>query len=236
MRVSSIFFFLFVVTAASAQLAVQGPQSVYEGQNVGAIDLIGNPHRDLEPFRALIAQKVGQPYSQEKVEASIAALERTGQFPKVQVNVVPDPSGLRLNFLLEPAYYLGIIEFPGVAGVFSYTRLLQVVNLPDEDPYDKGRVVLGQEALQKFLQHNGYFRATIQTETQIDDDHQLVNLSFSVKLGKQARVATVTLQGPDASEDALCCTPSDPCERAFPEDSSSQGSLTRPNASPRPRR
>ena len=200
MRLSGIFFLL--ATVAWAQLTVQGPQSVYEGQTVGAIDLIGNPHRDLEPFRSLVTQRAGEPYSQAKVEASIAALEHTGQFPKVQVNVVPDPSGLRLNFLLEPAYYLGIIDFAEAAKVFSYTRLLQVVNLPDEDPYDKARVALAQQNLQKFLQHNGYFQARIQTDTQIDDDHQLVNLTFFTKLGKLARVAQVSLQGPDASEDA----------------------------------
>src|SRR3984957_1076787 len=201
MRLSGVFFFLFV-TAAWAQLAVQGPKSVYEGQTTGAIDLIGNPHRDLEPFRSLIVQKAGEPYSQAGVEASIAVLEHTGQFPKVQVNVVPDPSGLRLNFLLEPAYYLGIINFPGAAKVFSYTRLLQVVNLPDEDPYDQARVVLAQQALERFLQHNGYFQAMIQTDSKIDDDHQLVNLTFSVKLGKLARVANISFQGPDAREDA----------------------------------
>jgi outer membrane protein assembly factor BamA len=202
MRLSGVLFFFLYATLSWAQLAVQGPQSVYEGQNVGAIDLIGNPHRDLEPLRPLVAQKAGEPYSQDKVQASIVALEHAGQFPKVQVNVVPDPSGLRLNFLLEPAYYLGIINFPGATKVFSYTRLLQVVNLPDEDPYDKARVALAQEALQKFLQHSGYFQATVQTDSQIDDAHQLVSLTFSVKLGKLARVASVNLQGPDATEDA----------------------------------
>jgi outer membrane protein assembly factor BamA len=201
MRLSGIFFFL-LTTAAWAQLAVQGPQPVYNGQNVAAIDLIGNPHRDMEPFRSLMVQKVAEPYSQDKVEASIAALEHTGQFHKVQVNVVPDPSGLRLNFLLEPAYYLGVIDFPGAAKLFSYTRLLQVVNLPDEDPYDRARVTLAQQALQKFLAHNGYFQAKIQTTTNIDDAHQLVNLTFAVSAGKLARVANVIFEGPDASEDA----------------------------------
>jgi len=201
MRLSVIFFFL-LTTAAWAQLTVQGPQPVYNGQNVAAIDLIGNPHRDMEPFRSPIVQKVGEPYSQDKVEASIAALERTGQFPKVEVNVVPDASGLRLNFLLEPAYCLGVIDFPGASKFFPYARLLQVVNLPDEDPYDKARVILGQQALQKFLEDNGYFQATIKTNTNIDDAHQLVNLTFSVTPGKLARVANVTFEGPDSTEDA----------------------------------
>jgi outer membrane protein insertion porin family len=194
-------FFLFAA-AAGAQVAVQSPQSAYEGQNVAAIDLIANPHRDVEPLRPLVAQKAGQPYSQTDVEASITALEGTGQFPKVQVNVVPDLSGLRLNFLLEPAYFLGMVNFPGALKVFSYTRLLQVVNLPDEDPYDRARVAVAEEALQEFLQSNGYFQSSIQTDSQIDDAHQLVNVSFSVNLGKRARVGDVSFQGPDATENA----------------------------------
>ncbi len=197
---SSVLFLLLFVAPTWAQLATQGPQSVYEGQTVVAVDLIANPHRDVEPLRPLLEQKEGQPYSQANVEASITALEQKGGFPKVTVNVLPEPSGLRLNFLLEPAYYLGIVDFPGVVKDFSYTRLLQVVNLPDEDPYDRARIPVAETALQNFLQKNGYFQAKIQTKSEIDDAHQLVNVSFSVELGKQARIGTIDLQGPDSSE------------------------------------
>ncbi len=191
---------LLFAVGAWAQLAVQPPQPVYEGQAVGAIDLIANPHRDVGALWPLVEQKAGALYSQSKVEASIAALERTGQFPKVEVNVVPDPAGLRLNFLLEPAYYLGMVTFPGAIKVFSYTRLLQVSEVHEEDPYDVTRVAASEKALQNFLRRNGYFQAAIHTDSQIDDAHQLVSLTFSVNLGKQAKVADVTLQGADTNE------------------------------------
>jgi outer membrane protein insertion porin family len=191
---------LLFPVATWAQLAVQTPRPVYEGQTVGAIDLIGNPHRDVDALRPLVEQKAGEPYSQPKVEASIVALERTGKFPKVEVNVVPDSAGLRLNFLLEPAYYLGMVNFPGATKTFSYTRLLQVADLPDEDSYDPTRVAASEKALQKFLRRNGYFKAAIHADREIDDAHQLVNLTFSVTLGKQAKIAGVTLQGTDTSE------------------------------------
>ena len=129
-----------------------------------------------------------------------AALERTGQFPKVEVDVVPDPAGLRLNFLLEPAYHLGMVNFPGAIKLFSYTRLLQVTDLHEEDPYDPSRVAVSEKALQDFLRRNGYFLATIHTDSEIDDAHQLVNVTFTVNLGKQAKIAKVILQGPDAGE------------------------------------
>jgi outer membrane protein insertion porin family len=193
------FSFLFFVAASWAQLTVQPPQKIYNGQNISAVDLIGNPHRDMEPLRVLVKQKAGQPYSQGKVQESIEALKATGNFPKVEVNVVPDLTGLRLNFLLEPAYYLGMVTFPGASN-FPYTRLLQVVNLPDEDPFDKARIQPADKALQGFLHHAGYFEASVQSDYEIDDPHQLVNVRFSVALGKQARIGDVRFEGIDDGE------------------------------------
>ncbi len=191
---------LFLAAFMRGQVQVQGPSPVYEGQQVSSVALIGNPHRDLEPLRAVAVQKAGEPYSQAKVQASIQALQKAGHFPQVTVNVVPDLAGVRVIFLLEPAYFIGIVGFPGAAQAFSYTRLLQVANLSDEDAYDPARVSVGQQALQDFLQRNGYFQSTIQSGVHIDDAHQLVNVTFSVKLGPRARIASVEIQGPDSSE------------------------------------
>lgn len=188
--------------AGWAQVQVQGPSPVYEGQKVTAIDLIGNPHRNLEPFRAFVLQKANQPFSQAKVEASIDALQQAGHFPKVVANVVPDISGLRIDFLLEPAYYIGVLQFPGAAQKFAYIRLLQVANLPDEDPYDPSRVAVAVEELQAFFKRNGYFEPATQSEIQIDDAHQLVNIIFRVHLGVRARIGTVAIEGTNPQETA----------------------------------
>jgi outer membrane protein insertion porin family len=189
-----VVLFFFFATLSRSQLADQA-SPIYEGQNVGSIALIGNPHRNLEPLRGVALQKAGEPYSQAKVDASIRALQEAGGFPKVTATVVPELSGVRVSFLLEPAYYLGILDFPGAVKAFPYTRLLQVANLADEDPYDPARVELAQQALQEFLKRNGYFQATIQTGTQIDDPHQVVNEAFTVRLGKRATIAEVTISG-----------------------------------------
>ena len=183
-------------------MAVQHAQPVYEGQNVAAVDLIANPHRDIGPLRVLIVQEAGQPYSQSKVEASIRALRATGKFPKVTAEVVPDPSGLRLNLLLEPSYYLGMISFPGATKLFPYIRLLQVANMADEDPYDPARVEVARKSLLEFFQHNGYFQASIRSTPAIDDAHQIVNVAFTVTPGKQAKVGDIAFRGTDAAESA----------------------------------
>jgi len=187
---------------AFAQLALQAPSNLYEGQNVSAVSLIASPHRDLQPLIPLVQQKSGEPYSQQKIDAARQALQDTGQFQKVQVSIVPEVSGLRVNFLLEPAYYLGVVSFPGSEKLFSYTRLMQVANLSDEDPYDPSRIPVAETALTDFLHSNGYFQSSVQAEPMIDDDHQLVSVKFEMKPGKQARISSVQIDGTNAPESA----------------------------------
>ena len=200
MRLSALSFLVFNAATMVAQGFATAPQAFFNGQTVTAIDLIANPHRDVEPLRAAVAQKAGEPYSQDKVQASISALREKGLFENVTADVVPDISGLRLNFILEPAYYLGVIDFRGVLKSFSYTRLLQTVNLADEDPFDEARIPIAKAALLRFLQHNGYFQAQVDVAPQIDDANQLVNITFSVTMGKQARIGSISVQGPANSE------------------------------------
>ena len=204
MRPYAIIVFSVLLGSAGmfAQLAPKAPQAAYEGQNVSDIALIANPHRDLTSLYPLVSQQAGTPYSQEKVKESSEALQKAGHFQQVRVSVDPQISGLRVSFLLEPAYYLGVVDFPGAAQRFSYTRLLQVADLPDEDPYDPARIPIAENALRDFLHRNGYFQSTVHGERNIDDEHQLVNISFAVVLGKQARIASVRIDGPNQSEDA----------------------------------
>ena len=192
--------FLFWSALAFAQLAPQEPQPAYNGQNVSTVSLIANPHRDLKPLLPLVAQKPGTPYNQSTIQATAQALKQAGGFPKVEVSVEPEVAGLRVNFLLEPAFYMGIVEFPGAVKYFAYTRLLQVANLPDEDPYDPSRIPVAEAALTDFLHQNGYFQAKIHTETKIDDARKIVNVTFAVDMGKQARISSVRVEGPDNPE------------------------------------
>lgn len=191
----------FVACLCWAQLAPKAPQAAYEGQNVSSVSLIANPHRDLDPLRSVVTQKAGEPYSQKKIDESVSALQQKGDFEKVRVEVVPEIRGLRVNFILEPAWYLGVLQFSGATKSFSYTRLLQVVNLEDEDPYDPSRINAAANDLREFLRKNGYFLSTVQTETHIDDDHQLVNVDFVVQMGKQAKIASVQVEGPAGPEE-----------------------------------
>ncbi|HEX3103705.1 MAG TPA: POTRA domain-containing protein [Terriglobales bacterium] len=185
---------------ASAQTKASNPPPSYEGQRVGSIDLTANPHLDTAPYRELIVQKSGEPYSNSKIQQSMDALNRTGAFSKVQLKVQPDPTGLKLTFVLEPAYYIGMLKFPGGTKHFSYTRLLQVVNLPDQTEFQQSQIATAEEALTKFFQDHGFFLMKVHTDVQLDDANRLTHITFHIEPGKHAHIGKVEIRGATSQE------------------------------------
>src|SRR5215469_142793 len=175
------------LAAAQAQNTSADP-SIYEGQTLSAVDLIANPRRNVDELHSLLAQKSGEPFSEANVEASINALEERGGFHNVTAETVSDSSGLRLNFILERPYYIGLVEFPGLEKRFPYPQLLRVVDIPEQDPYSKTRLPVAETALMTFLHEQGYLNAQVNAGSEIDDENQVVNLVFQVSLGDRARI------------------------------------------------
>lgn len=185
---------VFVVSAALAQ------NISYEGETVSTTEVVTDPRVDTGPLQHLIQQGAGQPYSDQKVQASAQALKKAGNFTDVKIQVTPEATGLRLIFVLEPAYYVGVSRFPGATQHFRYTRLLQAANISDEAVYDKNDVPVAQTALEKFFRAQGYFEASIHPETQLDEQHKLANVIFHVTLGQRAKIGSVTVAGASPEE------------------------------------
>ena len=164
------------------------------------MELVANPRISVESLRSLVQQKADEPYSASKIEATISALRGTGRFSNVEVDVKPEPRGLRVTFTLEPALYFGIFDFPGATKRFSYTRLLQVVDIPNQTPYKQDVVSKAVENLLQFFVSAGYFQAQVQPEPQFDETHMLANVVFHVNLGKRAKVGNVEVRGPEPVE------------------------------------
>src|ERR1700691_4847042 len=108
--------------------------SSYEGQNVTAIEVAGRPESTSSQFASLFVQQAGQPFSTDKVDRTAAALKAACKCEAVRVQVEAEANGVRVLFVLEPAVYFGIFQFPG-AGRFPYSRLVQVANYPTQTPF-----------------------------------------------------------------------------------------------------
>src|SRR5713101_2996915 len=114
-------FPILVALAGSSYLECQQSSKVsYDGQRVTAVDLVANPKISVDSLRPLVQQKPDEAYSTPKVEATMSALKETGRFSKVELDVKPDPGGLRVTFTLEPALYSGSFSFQEPRRVFLH--------------------------------------------------------------------------------------------------------------------
>jgi outer membrane protein insertion porin family len=183
-----------------AQCLQTSDQGAYEGQRVASVEIVANPKISVESLRPLVQQRAGAPYVSSKVDGTISALQETRQFNKVEANVKPDPGGLQVIFTVEPALYFGIFDFPGATKRFSYTRLLQVVDIPNRTQFKQDLVSKAEDHLHQFLASEGYFQAQVQAQVQFDERHMLANVVFAVALGKRAKLGNLDIRGPEPGE------------------------------------
>jgi outer membrane protein assembly factor BamA len=168
----------------------------YEGQAVVSIDIAGRPDLSTMQFETVLAQKSGQPFSKQKVVDTVAALKADGRFKQIRIQVDPDPHGVQVLLILEPAVYLGIYRFTG-ASAFPYSCLLQVANYPVQTPYSASEVERDRRTLLKFYQEQGYFKAEVKTEVKVDKVHDIANVDFKSTLGRKAKFGDVIITGLD---------------------------------------
>jgi len=166
--------------------------SSYEGQNVTAVEVAGRPESTSSQFASLFEQQAGQPFSKEKIDRTAAALKAAANCDAVRVQVEAEANGARVLFVLEPAVYFGIFQFPG-AGRFNYSRLVQVANYPTETPFNADDVEQDRQALAAFFQQQGYFQSDVKTEVKVDSEHGLANIVYHVTLSHPAKFGAIEI-------------------------------------------
>lgn len=198
-RILGTLLALLVWIPVTAQMSNQQLSS-YIGQNVASVDIAGRPDVTFKSVQGLISVKPGQPLSQNDVDSSTASLKQHGGFQDVKLDLEPEANGVRVVFILEPAVYVGMYEFPGAIKEFAYSRLLQVANYNSQTPYSASDVQQAENALVKFFRQHGYFQAEVRPQIEPESDFGLANIVFRTNLGVRAKIGTINLAGANPEE------------------------------------
>ncbi len=193
-------FFLSIFLTSVFATAQQTADQLYNGLKVTKVVLVAQPSTNLDLLRPLVAQKESSPYSNADIQKSAAALQATGKFTRVEVEVNPEVDGLRVTFILEPAFYIGMINFPGATKDFTYQRLLQVVSYPPQEPYEADQARQGERKLKRFFTREGFFAVDVKVDSKFDEARQVANLDYNITLGPRAKFGKVEIVGPDEAE------------------------------------
>ncbi len=214
-RAGRLMLYFSILAGASCTAVALGAQSVantgtasadqflssYEGQTVSAVQIAGRPEDITAKYSRELVQKAGEPFSKEKVNQSAAALKAAGNFEQVQVQVIAEPNGVRVVFVVEPAIYFGIFQFSG-AKQLSYAQLIQATNYPIQAAFNSAEVNTDRDSLLTFLRQQGFFRAEVQPQVSIDSAHALANVDFQTALGKHAKFGKTVVEGAPDSDDS----------------------------------
>ena len=159
-----------------------------------AVEVAGRPQALASDFASLFVQEADKPFSIDKVNQTEAALKAATKATDVRVQVDAEANGLRVQFILEPAVYFGIFEFPG-AQRFHYSRLAQVANFQAQTPFNADDVEQDRQALVTFFRQQGYFLAEANADVRVDEANGLANIFFAVDLKRQAKFGDIQIAG-----------------------------------------
>lgn len=202
-KLAAVFICLFSFMCGPAWAQQTQPVAAgFEGQQVASVEIAAGPDINLEEMRKLIKQQAGTNFSSDAMRESVAALQQTHLFTEVQVSLEPEQNGLRVLFILQPADYIGVVEFPGTGTRFPYTELLQAANIPEQSPYVPELGAQGQKGLLDYFHSRGFFAAEVTPQIHRDATHRIVNLAFDCELKRQAKIRNVTFDGLSAQQSA----------------------------------
>ncbi|MBV9182550.1 MAG: BamA/TamA family outer membrane protein [Acidobacteria bacterium] len=173
----------------------------YEGQKVLSVELAGQPNLNTDALLPLIEQRADEPFARSKTDATIKALENKG-YQAVELDIRPEADGIRVLFVLQPAVYFGIYNFPEATTKFAYSRLLQITDYPPRGPYTPLDINSSQRHLTRFFQQSGFFEVEVKPEIEVDKAHGIVNVVFHTNFGRHAKFGTIDISGATPEETA----------------------------------
>ena len=194
--------FLLAAPPLVGQQQSQFSYTGFNGQQLSDVEIAAGPNVDVAAMRELIRLRAHQAFSADALRESVEALQKTQRFSQVQVSLEPEENGLRVLFILQPAFYVGILEFPGAGHRFPYTALMQATDVPEQSPYFDNLLVVGKDGLLAYFRQHGYFEAEVRPEVQLDESHRIANVIFRCKMNDPARLREITFTGLSESQSA----------------------------------
>ncbi len=167
----------------------------YAGQTVVTIEFRGVDRTRLTTLGEELPQQAGQPLDPAKVRASLRRLYSTGLYDTMELEGEPVAGGVKLIFTGQPRAFIGNVTIMGVRGDRLSSQLQRAAKLQLGEGYSQANAEKGSALVEDSLRINGYHRATVKMEARFDPVRNLMNVTYVVDLGEQARVGTVEVKG-----------------------------------------
>ncbi len=175
---------------------LSGGLNSLQGIKVALIQINSPAVDNAETLLPILPQKVNEPLDKYKVRQSVQVLYNTGRFAEIQVEAQRNPRGeVVLMFDARENYFFGSILAEGSSAHPSDSQLVNASKLNLGEQFTEDKINTGIQGMQRTLQENGYYQATIKPFYEWDSRNQQVKVQFVADRGKPARVGLVNVMG-----------------------------------------
>lgn len=217
------FVSLFVPAGALAQVALKTPQAKvlpmdpgqvntsvmppapalesepaamrWEGLPVRNITFEGISVGRLSPLPEKLAQQAGKPLKADDVRESLRQLYASGLFESIEVAADRDGDQVNLIFRGVPRSFIGTVWVDGAKGATMNAQLQRASQLVAGTRYTQAKLATAIKQMRETLAQNGFYEPQITEEVTPHPAEQLIDISFQVVSGPQARIGEVEVTG-----------------------------------------
>ena len=168
------------------------------GLTVDRIEFTGVTFSPGETLPKELAQKVGEPLDPDKVRESTRRLFAGGQYRDIAVRGDRHGDSVTLYFSGVPRFFVGRVSINGVKSDRLASLLEFATKLDPGTPFSPSQVPTGQKGIEQTLEQNGFYEPKVQSTVTPHKDNRLIDATYDVAIGPQARVGDVTVLGDDA--------------------------------------
>ncbi len=187
--------------ASAAPAAVPNLNSL-QGLTVSHIEIKSPAVEHSDWLEPLLPQKSHQPLDKYKVRQSVQVLYNTGRFSEIQVEAQKTPQNeVVLTFSARENYFFGSLRVEGSPSPPSDNQLINSSKIALGEQFEDEKIDAGIQGMQRTLQENGYYQATIKPFYEWDSRNQQVKVLFVVTQGAPAHVGVITVNGKAGNHD-----------------------------------
>ncbi len=170
--------------------------STFEGRTIQRLTIQSDGPLTALSYREalkLLTLRESQPFTQSNARRSIQRLHATRVFHDIQVAAQEAGAAVDVVITLIRKYDVSEIDFSGSLQL-SKESLRRVVPVRAGDPYSAAAVEEGVRSLRQLYRLNGYYRAEVRPEFELDQERARLRVRFAVQAGPKAVARSVNLE------------------------------------------
>lgn len=178
-----VFFLLFASSVALPQ----------ELPFVNKIEIQGLKRIEEGAVKAKIAQKIGEPVSQDRISEDIKSIFRMGYFEDVKVEIEPFEGGVELIYVVKEKPTIVKVDFQGNKEIED-SKLKEKITITPGSIADSVLIQDNAIKLKKFYEEEGYWLANVVPVTKKYSEND-ISLIYQIDEGPKIRVKKIIVDG-----------------------------------------